>query len=108
MVTVAGATWCKALIVAVGSLLVGLVAGSYFRAPIGAEATVCDTRWPVLGLTGLVIATSTGQRAMAAHLFTGASPAVLARVIEPAFALRSLSLLCWALRDRLQLERNAV
>ena len=74
MMTVAGAAWWNVLIVATGSLLAGLVVGSYIGAPIGADATVCDTRWPLLGLTGLVVATSTGQATLAADLFTGASP----------------------------------
>lgn len=69
---------------------------------------VCDTRWPLIGLTGLVIATSTGQGTLAAHLFTGAAPVVLAGVIQPAFALLSLGLLGWALRERLKLERTAL
>ena len=69
-----GAVWWNAVIVAAGSVLTGLVVGSYVDAPIGAEATVCDTRWPLIGLTGLVIATSTGQGTLAAHLFTGAAP----------------------------------
>lgn len=108
MTAVAGAPWWNIAIIAAGSILAGLVVGSYVGAPIGAEATVCDTRWPVLGLTALVIATSTGQGSMAAHLFTGAARAVLAGVIQPAFALLALALLGWALRERLELERNAV
>ncbi|POH72470.1 hypothetical protein [Arthrobacter glacialis] len=108
MMTEMRTPWWSVVIVAAGSLLTGLVAGSYIRAPIGAEATLCDTRWPVLGLTALVIATSTGRRTPAAHLFTGAAPAVLAGAIQPAFALLSLALLGWALRERLELERRAV
>ena len=103
-----GAVWWHAVIVAAGSILAGLLVGSYLGAPIGAEATVCDTRWPLTGLTGLVIATSTGQGTLAALLFTGAAPILLAAVIQPAFALLSLALLGWALRKRLQLERMAL
>jgi hypothetical protein len=103
-----GAVWWHAVIVAAGSILAGLLVGSYLGAPIGAEATVCDTRWPLIGLTGLVIATSTGQGTLAALLFTGAAPILLAAVIQPAFALLSLALLGWALRKRLQLERMAL
>lgn len=108
MTTEAGAAWWNIVIVAAGSILAGLILGSYLDAPIGAEATVCDTRWPLIGLTGLVIATSTGQGTLAAHLFTGAAPAVLAGVIQPSFALLSLALLGWALRERLNLERTAL
>lgn len=103
-----GATWWTVGVAAAGSLLTGLLVGSFVRAPIGAEATVCDTRWPVFGLTGLVIGTSTGPASLAAQLFTGAAPAVLAGVIQPAFALLSFALLGWALRERLELERKVV
>lgn len=103
-----GAVWWNAVIVAAGSILAGLIVGSYLGAPIGAEATVCDTQWPLIGLTGLVIAASTGQGTLAAHLFTGTAPVVLAGVIQPAFAFISLALLGWALRERLQLERTAL
>ena len=108
MMTQTAAIWWSFVVLAVGSLLTGLVAGSYIGAPIGAEATLCDLRWPVLGLTGLVLATAPGQGSLAAHLFAGATPAVLAGVIQPAFALLSVALLCWALRERLELERKAV
>lgn len=108
MMTPAGTVWWNVVIVAAGALLAGLVVGSYLGAPIGAEATVCDTRWPMIGLTGVVIATSTGQGTLAADLFTSAAPAVLAGVIQPAFALLALALLAWALRARLELERKAV
>lgn len=108
MMTAAGAPWWSFVLVGAGSLLAGLVVGSYISAPIGAEATVCDTRWPLIGLTGLVLSTSTGEESLAAHLFTGAPPAVLAGVIQPAFALLSFALLGWALRERLGLERTAV
>lgn len=108
MMTPPGAVWWNAVIIAAGSILAGLIVGSYLGAPIGAEATVCDTRWPVIGLTGMVISTSTGQGTLAAQLFPGAAPAVLAGVIQPAFALLSLVLLGWALRARLELERTTV
>ncbi|WP_427170274.1 hypothetical protein [Arthrobacter sp. 92] len=108
MMSQIGAVWWNAVIVAAGSVLAGLIVGSYLGAPIGVEATVCDTRWPMIGLTGLVIATSTGQGTLAAHLFTGAAPIVLAGVIQSAFAFLSLALLAWALQERLQLERTAL
>ena len=108
MLTGAGAAWWNLMIAAAGSLLTGLVVGSYFAAPIGAEATLCDTRWPALGLTGLVIATSTGEGSLAEYLFAGASPAVLTGVIQPVSALLTVAFLGWALRQRLDLERIAV
>lgn len=102
------APWWSAVILAAGSLLAGLVAGSYIAAPIGAEATLCDTRWLVIGLMGIVLATSTGPGTLTAHLFTGAPPVILAGIIQPVFAVLSLALLGWALRERLGLERLAL
>lgn len=102
------AAWWTLVLAAPGLPLAGLVVGSYFAAPIGSEATVCDTRWPVLGLTGLVIATSAGKDSLAAYLFTGAPPAVLTGLIQPLFALLAVALLGWALWVRLELERKAV
>lgn len=99
--------WCVPVITA-GSLLAGLVFGSYVQAPIGAGATVCDTRWPLLGLAGLALGTSPGPDSLLAYLFSWAPPAVLAAVMQPAVALASLALLGWALRLRLDLERTAL
>jgi hypothetical protein len=104
----AWAVWWCVPVIAAGSLLAGLVFGSYVRAPIGAEATVCDTRWPLLGLAGLALGTSPGPDGLLAYLFSWAAPAVLAAVIQPAVALASLALLGWALRLRLDLERTAL
>ena len=108
MLTGADAAWWNLLLAVPGLLLAGLVVGSYFAAPIGAEATLCDTRWPVLGVTGLVIATSAGEGSLAAYLFAGTAPAVLSAVIQPVFALLAAALLGWALWMRLELERKAV
>lgn len=108
MLTAPAIPWWSLAFLAAGAVLTGLVLGSYVRAPIGAEATLCDTRWPVIGLIGLALATSTGPGTLATHLFAGAAPWVLAGVIQPVFALLALGLLAWALRDRLSLERWAM
>ncbi len=100
--------WWSLAILAAGAVLTGLILGSYVRAPIGADATLCDTRWPVIGLIGLALATSAGPGTLATHLFAGAAPWILAGVIQPVFAVLSLGLLAWALRERLTLERWAV
>jgi len=104
----AWAVWWSVPAVAAGALLAGLIVGSYVRAPIGAEATLCDTRWPVLGLAGLALGTSPGPDSLLAYLFSWAAPAVLGAVIQPAVSLASLALLGWALRLRLDLERAAL
>lgn len=102
------AAWWSVPAIAAGSLLAGLLVGSYVRAPIGAEATLCDTRWPVLGLAGLALGTSPGPDSLLAYLFSWAAPAVLGTLIQPAVSLASLALLGWALRLRLDLERAAL
>lgn len=102
------ATWWSVPAIAAGSLLAGLIVGSYVRAPIGAEATLCDTRWPVLGLAGLALGTSPGPDSLLAYLFSWAAPALLGAVIQPAVSLAFLALLGWALRLRLDLERAAL
>ena len=101
------ALWWNAVFAAVGSVLAGLLIGSYFRAPAGAAATLCDTRWPLLGLLGLASAAA-GAEGPAGYFFAGVSPALLNGVIAPVLALLSLALLAWALFLRLKLERRAL
>lgn len=88
--------WLSIAAVAVGSALAGLVVASYVGAPIGADATLCDTRWPVLGLVALHLATDLRS---AEPLLTG--------VVRPVVALAAVALLVWALRERLASERRA-
>ncbi len=103
-----GAIWFALPVITAGSLLAGLIVGSYVHAPIGAEATLCDTRWPLLGLAGLAAATTPGPDSLIAYLFSWAAPALLGAVIQPAIALASVALLGWALRVRLDLERTVL
>ncbi|TFB50377.1 hypothetical protein [Cryobacterium tagatosivorans] len=91
----AGPWWAYAA-VASGSGLIGLVVAGYFGAPIGAEATLCDTRWPVLGLIALYLATD--ARSL---------EPVLTGAVRPVVAVAALALLAWALRERLESEREA-
>lgn len=91
----AGPWWSYAL-AAVGSGLIGLVVGSYIGAPIGADATLCDTRWPVLGLIALYLATD----------LRSVEP-VLTGAVRPAVGLAAIALLAWALRERLVSEHQA-
>lgn len=90
-----GAWWAIPAAV-VGSLLIGLIIASYVRTPIGADATLCDTRWPGFGLIALCLATD--ARTLAPML-TG--------VTRPVVAVAALVLLVWALRERLASERRA-
>jgi hypothetical protein len=83
--------WTGYVSVAAGSILAGLLAGSYVEAPIGAAATFCDLRWPLAGLLGLVWA----------NTYRGEQPPV-----QIAVGILALAVMVWALRQRLVLERH--
>ena len=88
--------WWAIPAVVVCSILTGLVIASYFGTPIGADATLCDTRWPTLGLIAIFLATDSRT---VAPILTGAT--------RPVVAVAALVLLIWALRERLMGERRA-
>lgn len=88
--------WWAVPAAAAGSILIGLVVASYIGTPIGADATLCDTRWPVFGLIALYVATDARS---AAPVLTG--------ITRPVVAVAALVLLVWALRERLASERRA-
>ncbi|TFD54445.1 hypothetical protein E3T55_03135 [Cryobacterium frigoriphilum] len=94
------APWWALPVVVVGSALAALVVASYVGTPIGADATLCDTRWPALGLTGLYLATE--LRSLEPVL--GASTD---GPVRPVVALAAIGLLVWALRARLMTEHRA-
>ena len=87
----AGTGWTGYALVGAGSILAGFLAGSYVNAPIGAAATLCDLRWPVLGLFGAVWASSTREALPAAQTVAG---------------ILALAVMAWALHGRLELERK--
>lgn len=89
--------WWGHALAAVGSGLIGLVVASYIGAPIGADATLCDTRWPVLGLIALYLATD----------LRSVEP-VLTGAVRPVVALAAIALLAWSLRERLGSEHRAM
>lgn len=91
MAAVPTSGWTGYVFVAAGSILAGLLAGSYVGAPIGAAATFCDLRWPVAGLLGLVWA----------NTYRGDQPPV-----QIAVGVLALAVMAWALRARLELERQ--
>ena len=91
MIAGAGTGWTGYALVGAGSILAGFLAGSYVNAPIGATATLCDLRWPVLGLFGVVWASSTREALPAAQTAVG---------------ILSLAVMVWALHGRLELERK--
>lgn len=91
MIAGAGTGWTGYTLVGAGSVLAGFLAGSYIKAPIGAAATLCDLRWPVLGLFGVVWASSTRDALPSVQITVG---------------LLSLAVMAWALHGRLELERR--
>ena len=92
-----GAPWWAFAAVAGGGILLGLIVAGYLEAPIGAEATVCDLRWPVLGLLGLYLASD--ARALVP---------TLSAEVRPVVALASVAVLVWALAERMRGERHAL
>lgn len=101
--------WWDYPLVAITAVLTGLIIASYIGAPIGAEATLCDTRWPFLGLAGTALATgpSSGDNLLT-QLFAGTSPALLANVVQPVLGIAAAALLAWALATRLSREHIAL
>ncbi|MGP4030779.1 hypothetical protein [Pseudarthrobacter sp. 1C304] len=93
MSTGAGTGWTGYALVSAGSILAGFLAGSYVNAPIGAAATLCDLRWPALGLFGAAWASSAREAASSAQIAVG---------------ILSLAVMAWALHGRLELEREIV
>ena len=91
MIAGAGTGWTGYALVGAGSVLAGFLAGSYVHAPIGAAATLCDLRWPVLGLFGAVWASSAREALPSAQTAVG---------------ILSLAVMAWALHGRLELERK--
>ncbi|MDJ0349416.1 hypothetical protein [Cryobacterium sp. PH29-G1] len=98
LVSVAGpAVWWTVPVTAVGSGLIGLIVSSYLGTPIGADATMCDTRWPILGLIALYLTTE-------AHSLEP----VFSGLARPALAAAAVALLVWALHERLGSENKAM
>ncbi len=90
------ALWGTVAVTALGASLIGLIVASYIGAPIGADATLCDTRWPALGLIALYLTTE----------IRSLDP-VVSGAARPVLAAAALTLLFWALRERLASERRA-
>ena len=91
-----GALWWTVAATALGASLIGLIVSSYIGTPIGADATLCDTRWPVLGLLALYLTTEVRSL-----------DPVVSGAARPVLAAAALILLIWALRERLASERRA-
>ncbi|WP_294181167.1 hypothetical protein [uncultured Schumannella sp.] len=85
-----------AIALVIGSLLAGATFATFLRPPVGAEATVCDLRGPLIGSVLLGLGTDAGE----ASLVTG--------VAQPVLAVASLIVLGVGLYDRLRRERAAL
>ena len=90
------AAWWTVPATVAGSALIGLIVSSYLGTPIGADATLCDTRWPVLGLIALYLTTEIHSLE---PVFSG--------MVRPALAAVAVALLIWALYERLDSEQKA-
>jgi hypothetical protein len=84
--------WHYPLVVLLAALL-GLYGASAVQAPVGAEMTLCDLRWPTLAIM------ATAYAAREATLSVGL--AVL-------FDVAALTLMVWAVVQRLERERQAL
>ena len=91
------ALWGTVAVTALGASLIGLIVSSYIDTPIGADATLCDTRWPALGLVTLYLTTEIHSLD---PVVTGAA--------RPVLIAAALAMLIWALRERLVSERRAI
>jgi hypothetical protein len=91
MIFGAGTGWTGYALISAGSILAGFLAGSYTDAPIGAAPTLCDLRWPVMGLFGLIWA---------------GSPREALPSVQGIVGLLALAVMTWALHARLELERK--
>ena len=90
------APWWTVAATALGASLIGLIVASYIGTPIGADATLCDARWPALGLIALYLTTEVRSL-----------DPVVSGAARPVLAAAALTLLFWALRERLTSERRA-
>ena len=93
---VSDALWWRVAATVFGASVIGLIVASYFGTPIGADATLCDARWPALGLVALYLTTE-------AHSLDP----VVSGAARPVLATAALTLLIWALREQLASERLA-
>ena len=89
------ALWWAVTATALGASLIGLIVASYIGTPIGADATLCDARWPALGLIALYLTTEVRSL-----------DPVVSGAARPALAAAALTLLIWALHERLASERR--
>lgn len=101
-------SWWSWPVGVIGAAVLSLLVASYWAAPVGARPTLCDLRWPSLGLAGLLLAV--GSRAplgFVVTVFGGTSPSLL-NVLQPVVGLASIAVILWALRERLVAEARVL
>lgn len=99
------ASWGLPMI-GVAALLAALTVASYVRPTPGAEATMCDLRWPVFGLGATVLAVGSPTTGPFPGFLDGPEGSV-AHFARLALAMAALGILLWGLIDRLRQERAA-
>lgn len=85
-----GAGWRYPLVLLLAALI-GLYTATAVRAPVGAEMTLCDLRWPVL--------------AAIAMLYAGRD-ATMSAGLGALFDIAAVTLMAWAVMQRLEQERR--
>lgn len=92
----------------VGAALLAVLVATFWASPVGARPTLCDLRWPALGLAGLLLAV--GTRAPLGFVATifGGTPSALLDILQPIVGLASIALILWALRERQAVEARAL
>lgn len=89
--------WWAWVVIGAGALVFGSTFATFRGAPAGAEAVVCDLRWPILGLLGLSLAT---EQVSAVPLIDP--------LVRPVVALAALGVLVFGLVDRMSRERHMI
>lgn len=87
-----GAGWRYPMLLLLGALI-GLYGATAVQAPIGAEMTLCDLRWPALAAIGTVYA---------------GRDATLSTGIAVLFPVAAVTVMLWAVLQRLEREHEAL
>ena len=92
--------------IGVAALLAALTIASYVRPTPGAEATMCDLRWPSFGLGAMLLAVGSPTTGPFPGFLAGPEGSV-AHFARLALALAAVGILLWGLAERRSHERAA-
>lgn len=98
--------WWGLPTIGVAALLAALTIASYIRPTPGAEATMCDLRWPIFGLGAVLLAIGSPTTGPFPGFLAGPEGSV-AYFTRLALALAAVGILLWGLAERLSHERAA-